>query len=137
MNQYQFSDMRLGLNAKFDVQLTLEMLDGFMSLSGDSNPLHQNDAYALEKGFPGRVAFGMLTSALYSRLVGVHLPGKHCLLQGIEVAFQKPAFVGDVLTVDGAVSYINESYQVIELKAEIRNQLGHRISKAKIKVGFI
>ena len=137
MNQYQFSDMSLGLDAKFEVMLTQEMMDGFLALSGDLNPLHQSDVYAIEKGFPSRVAFGMLTSALYSRLVGVYLPGKYCLLQGIEVAFQKPAFVGDALTVMGTVSYINEAYRVIQLKAEIRNQLGNRISKAKIKVGFI
>lgn len=137
MNEYQLEDMRLGLEAKFQVEITSEMMDAFLAVSGDNNPLHIDSEYAASKGFPGRVAYGMLTSALLSRLVGVYLPGKHCLLQGVDSVFQKPAFIGDILEISGVVSYINEPFKMIELKAEIRNQNGQRILRAKIKAGFL
>lgn len=137
MNEYQLADMKMGLAASFQVQITSEMMDAFLIVSGDNNPLHIDAEYAATKGFPGRVVYGMLTSSLFSRLAGVYLPGKYCLLQGVDSVFQKPAYIGDVLVVSGVVSYINEPYKMIEIKAEIRNQNGQRISRAKIKAGFL
>jgi len=137
MNEYHLADVEVGLKAGFQVVITPEMMDGFLAVSGDTNPLHNIEEYAAGKGFSGRVVYGMLTSALYSRLAGVHLPGKYCLLQGIDIVFQKPAYIGDVLDVSGTVSYVNEPYKMIEIRAEIRNQLAVRVSRAKIKVGFL
>ena len=135
MKRYQLIDLRVGTQEVFEVEITLEMLDQFAELSGDVNPLHMDEVYAKKRGFKGRVAFGLLTSSLYSRLAGVYLPGENCLLQGIDVKFLKPVFAGDQLAVSGKVSYINEAYGQIEIKAQIVNQEGVKISTAKIKAG--
>ncbi len=74
MNAYRWSELHVGLAQLFSVQLTSEMMLHFLHLSGDTNPLHLEPAFAKESGFPGVVAYGMLTSALYSRMVGVYLP---------------------------------------------------------------
>lgn len=136
MNDYQWGDLALGISAQFDVLLTSEMLTAFAALSGDVNPLHTDEQFARDAGFPGRVVFGMLTSAFYSRLVGMYLPGKRALLHGIDLEFKAPAFVGDTLTVSGKISFLNEAYQRLELKARILNQEGKLISKATIRAGF-
>jgi 3-hydroxybutyryl-CoA dehydratase len=112
------------------------MLNSFLALSGDNNPLHADRHYAKEKGFKDRVVYGMLISAFYSRLVGVYLPGKNALLQGIEINFHNPVYVGDILAISGEVSYINEAYKQIEIIGYIRNQENKLISKANIKVGL-
>jgi 3-hydroxybutyryl-CoA dehydratase len=131
----KWSDLSIGLRAAFEVLITAQMLDDFALLSGDSNPLHMDDAFARSAGFSGRVVFGMLTSCFYSRLVGMHLPGKHALLHGVDVEFKKPAHIGDRLTVSGEIAYMNEAYRQIEVKARILNQDGHTISKATIRAG--
>jgi len=123
------------MRAQFEVPLTAEMMTAFAAISGDLNPLHRDEDYARQKGFPGRVAFGMLTSSLYSRLVGMYLPGKRALLQGIDLEFKGPAYIGDVLSVSGEVTYLNEAYRRVELKGQIVNQAGQLISTAKIRVG--
>lgn len=135
MNAYTLRDIYVGLKEEFSVTLTEEMLGLFLSLSKDNNPLHVNAQYAKERGFKDRVVYGMLTSSFYSQLVGGYLPGKYALLQGIEISFHNPAYVGDEVTVSGEVSYINEAYRQIEIIGSIRNSDNKLLSKARIKVG--
>ena len=136
MNDFSWDDLKIGMQAQFNVALTSEMMDTFAILSGDINPLHRDEQFAVRAGFPGRVAFGMLTSAFYSQLVGVHLPGKRALLHGIDLDFRSPAFIGDTLTVAGEITFLNDAYHRLELKATIRNQDGKVLSKAKIRAGL-
>ena len=135
MNAYRWSELHIGLAYSFSVQLTAEMMQEFLHLSGDNNPLHVDAAFARESGFPDVVVYGMLTSALYSRMVGVYLPGRFCLLHGIQVDFSNPAFVGDTLTVKAEIVHLSEAFRRIEIKASIEND-EKVISKAKIRVGL-
>ncbi len=123
------------MSAHFEAPLTVEMMTAFAVISGDFNPLHSDEEFARQNGFPGRVAFGMLTSSLYSRLVGMYLPGKRALLQGMDLEFKVPAYIGDVLSVYGEVTYLNEAYQRVELKGRIVSQARQIISTANIRVG--
>lgn len=136
MNEYRWADLGLGLGAEFSAAITPAMMTAFADMSGDLNPLHIMDGFAAERGFQGRVVYGLLTSALYSRLVGMHLPGKWGVLHGIDVEFKAPAYVGDLLTVSGTVQFLNEAYRRIEIKARIVNQSGAVISKANIRAGL-
>ena len=136
MNDYGWDDLTLGMSAQFDVEVTSELMTAFANLSGDVNPLHMDDQFAQNAGFPGRVVFGMLTASFYSRLVGVYLPGKRALLDGIDLEFKSPAFIGDRLSVSGEIAFLNDTYHRCEIKAHIRNAAGKLISKATIRAGL-
>jgi 3-hydroxybutyryl-CoA dehydratase len=137
MNSYKFSDIYLGLEESFKVVITPEKIDKFLEISGDVNPLHVDAEYSKLKGFADRVVHGMLTSSFLSTLVGLYLPGKYCILQGIEIQFSKPVYIDDELTITGKVIYINEAYKRIEIKAIIINQDNKKILKAKIMAGVM
>jgi 3-hydroxybutyryl-CoA dehydratase len=137
MNEYKFSDIKVGLTESFNTKINSSMLDKFLDISNDINPLHIDKDYAKAKGFPDRVVYGLLTSSFYSTLVGVYLPGKYCILQGIDIQFSKPVYIDDKLNISGKVSYINEAYKQIEIKAIITNQDNKKVSKATIKVGVM
>ena len=137
MNIYKFDDINVGLEESFRVKVDSKKLDKFFEISGDLNPLHSNAEYSKSKGFSGRVVYGMLTSSFFSTLVGVYLPGKYCILQGIDIQFSNPVYIDDILTITGKVSYINEAYKQLEIKAVIINQDNNKISKATIKVGVM
>jgi 3-hydroxybutyryl-CoA dehydratase len=137
MNEYKFSDIEIGLEESFEVKIDTSMMDKFLDISNDINPLHVDSNYAKKKGFPNRVVYGLLTSSFYSTLVGVYLPGKYCILQGIDIQFSKPVYIGDALKISGKVSYINEAYKQIEIKAFITNQNDDKVSKATIKTGVL
>jgi len=137
VNTFHFEDVYKGLSASFEVVITQTMLDSFVILSGDSSPLHTNNAFAREKGFSGTLVHGMLTASFYSQLVGVYLLGKHGYSQEYKIAFIAPVYVGDVLTVQGKIEYINETLEQLWINAQIINDNGIKVSRAKIKAGFL
>ena len=135
MNHYRIQELALGMDACFSITVTEEMLQKFMEISGDVNPLHTDAAFAQAKGYPGRVAYGMLTASFYSTLAGVYLPGEHCLLWEVNSKFTSPVFVGDKLNVYGKVTEVNESYVFIRIKARVKNQRGETVSRGAITAG--
>jgi 3-hydroxybutyryl-CoA dehydratase len=137
MNNYKFEDIKIGLEESFRVKVDATKVEKFLEISEDINPLHTDIEYAKSKSFPGRVVYGMLTSSFYSTIVGVYLPGKYCILQSIDIQFLKPVFIDDTLKITGKVSYINEAYKQIEIKAVVTNQDNKKVSKATIRVGMI
>ncbi|RDU73604.1 dehydratase [Helicobacter anseris] len=141
MKSYKFQDLSIGQKESFEVTLEQRHMDLFLQVSEDTNPLHTNLEYAKGCGFENLVAYGLLTTSFYSKLIGVYLPGKYSLLHGVDVSFLKPVFVGDKLLVEGKIDYINEAYRQIEIQANIFKESGGggyiRVSKAKIKVGVL
>lgn len=137
MNKYKFNEIKVGLEEHIIISVDADKVDKFIEISGDTNPLHTNAKYSKSKGFLDKIVHGMLTSTFYSTLVGIYLPGKYCILQGIDVQFLKPVFIGDKLKVIGKVTYINAAYKQLEIKAIILNQKNTKVSKAIIKVGVM
>ena len=135
MESFRWDQLHEGQSANFAVTLVSAHMDMFRELSGDCNPLHTEPAFAAESGFRDVVAFGMLTSSFYSQLVGCHLPGRFCVLHGIDVEFVAPAFVGDQLTVSGSICHKSDAVRRLEIRARIVNQDEKMISRAKIRVG--
>jgi 3-hydroxybutyryl-CoA dehydratase len=135
VNSLDWSALGVGVSAEFEVTVTQAMLERFRTDTGDDNPLHHDAAYARKEGFAGPVVYGLLTSSFLSRLAGVHLPGERCLLQGVDVSFHKPVYVGDQLTVRGEVTYRNEACRQAEIACRITNQHGDRVVRARLKVG--
>ena len=121
MNKYKFDEIKVGLEEHVIISVDADKVDKFIEISGDTNPLHTNAKYSKSKGFLDKIVHGMLTSSFYSTLVGIYLPGKYCILQGIDVQFLKPVFIGDKLKVFGKVTYINAAYKQLEIKAIILN----------------
>ena len=137
MNEYKFSEIEIGFEESFVIEVDKSKMEKFLDISKDTNPLHNDTNYAKKMGFQDKVVYGLLTSSFYSTLVGVYLPGRYCILQGIDIQFSKPVYVGDVLKISGKVSYINEAYKMIEIKAFIMNQDNIKVSKATIKAGVM
>ena len=135
MNDYRYEDIETGHKESFTVTVTEEMMAGFRSITGDINPLHNDEAYAKEQGHSGRVVFGMLTGSLLSTLAGVYLPGRRSLIHEVKLKFAKPVYIGDTLTVEGVVEEKNDTYSLLMLKVTIRNQAGEKVCRAKMQVG--
>lgn len=137
MNEYRFEDLYIGKEEYFSVTVTEEMMKMFLELSGDNNPLHNDEGFAISQGYQNKVVYGLLTTSFISRLVGVLLPGKYCLLQGIEVKYSKPVYVGDILIVKGVVDELHESVKRAAIKVTIQNQDEKKVVKGKVEVGFL
>lgn len=137
MNNYRFEDLKIGMSESFTVTVTEEMMNSFLLLSGDDNPLHNDREFAISQGYNDKVVYGLLTTSFISKLVGVLLPGKYCLIQGIELKYSKPVYVGDILIVKGTVDELHESVKRMTVKAEIINQDEKKVVKGKVEIGFL
>ena len=137
MNEYRFEDLKIGQEESFSVTVTEEMMKEFLDLSGDTNPLHNDEEFAIAQGYQNKVVYGLLSTAFISRLVGVYLPGKYCLLQGIDVKYAKPVYVGEILIVKGEVAELHESVQRAVIQVTIQNQDEKKVVKGKAEVGFL
>ena len=137
MNHYSINDLSVGHKESFATEITSEIFDKFREITGDINPLHNDESFAKCLGYRGGVAFGMLTASFLSTLAGVYLPGERSLIHSVEIKFTKPVYIGDVLDISGEVTEINDTVNQIVLKVEIRNQNEEKVLRGKMKVGFL
>lgn len=134
MNTYTFDELKVGMSESFQVTITEAMLDSFKGITGDVNPLHNDEEFAKAKGHVGRVAYGMLTASFLSTLAGVYLPGEKSLIQQVETKFASPVYIGDELTVKGEIAELVESVQRLTLKVTITNQNGKKVLRGKMEI---
>ena len=137
MKAYLYEEIQVGQEEHFEVTVTKTMLEQFLAITGDVNPLHNDEAYAKKQGHPDKVAFGMLTASYLSTLAGVYLPGKYSLIHEVEVKFAKPVYAGDVLKVSGTVTEKNDTFRLFWMKVTITNQKGEKVLRGKMRVGVL
>lgn len=95
---YAIEDITVGMTAEFAKVLTQADIAAFAEISGDTNPVHLDDAYAATTLFKGRIAHGMLTAGLISAVLGTKLPGPGCIYLAQELNFRAPVKPGDKVT---------------------------------------
>ncbi len=127
--------LQVGDTVTFSHVFLQEDLDSFTRLSGDINPLHQDDAYAQSLGFSERIVFGLLTTALVSRLVGVHLPGRHSLIRDVQAQFANPLYINQEVNVVGKVDLVDLEKRLLAIKVRItRVEDGAILMRGKVLV---
>jgi acyl dehydratase len=131
--EYTFDEIEIGLTKQFQITITESMIDDFAKISGDYNPLHMDEKFAQSRDFKNRVCHGMLLGSLFSRLVGMYVPGKYGLYFSQTLNFVNPTTVNDTVTVTGKVISKNESTKIIKLKTTIKNS-SHVLVDGKAKV---
>lgn len=112
-------------------------VDRFAALTGDVSPLHMDDAFARARGFRGRVVHGLLVAGLLSRIFGVRLPGRDCILHAINLKWLAPAYVDDVLRLTATVGHISYEARAMTVDVLVENvATGGILARGKVQVGF-
>ena len=89
-----------------------QLLERFADLSGDRNPIHLDGHEALSYGYSKRVAHGVLSLALLSRLVGVKIPGPGAIWLENQIQWIAPVFVGDDIVMTATVKGVSSSVEI-------------------------
>jgi len=79
--------------------ITEAMIQEFARATGDTNPLHLDEAYARKTPFKTRIAHGMLSAGIISAVLGTEFPGLGTVYLSQTLRFQRPVYIGDTLTV--------------------------------------
>jgi 3-hydroxybutyryl-CoA dehydratase len=97
---HKLEEIEVGQKRKFSVKITESLVNEFAKISGDYNPLHVNEQYTKSTKFGKRVCHGMLLGSFFSKMVGMHLPGKNALYFSQTLNFKLPCFINDEFTVE-------------------------------------
>jgi acyl dehydratase len=96
------------------------LLKQYADASGDQNPIHQNEEFALSVGLPNVIAHGMLTMALVGKYVSDFAGGSANVLE-YSARFIKPVIVpaGEKvdLTVSATVAEVRDGKVSLSLSA--------------------
>jgi NAD(P)-dependent dehydrogenase (short-subunit alcohol dehydrogenase family) len=90
-------------NSEFEVDVTETDARLFAELSGDWNPLHTDPVYAAGTSYRRTILHGAFSAGLMSRMAGMHIPGRDCLLHGIKLKFVAPILPPARLRVRGVL----------------------------------
>ena len=120
MHEYTYDEIEIAMNFKFTEILTNDKITNFYNITGDKNPLHTNDEFAKTSQFGQKVVFGLLTQCFLSKLVGMYLPGKYCLILSVNSNFKEPAFIDDEIEISGEVVQKIDSMRCLKIKSFIK-----------------
>ena len=127
----KFDQIPVGYEAKITHLITQEDVDAFAALTGDFNPLHVDQDFARQTLFQKPVVHGMLSASFISTLIGTALPGSGALWSSQMLEFNKPAYVGDQVSVISKVIQKSPATQSLVLDTRILNQHGDVLISGK------
>lgn len=118
---FSFTEIKVGDSASFEIDLDFDFIDKFAELSGDHNPLHVNESYATETEFGNRIPHGMIAGALFSRLIGMELPGKYALYIGQTLSFRRPLPAPGRVCVSGVITNCSAATRTIRIATAVKH----------------
>jgi len=118
-NDYNYEEINVGDTFGFSKVLTIQDVDKYADLTGDRNPLHCDEDYALSTEFKNRVVHGMLAGSLFSTLVGMVCPGKKNLYLTQSLKFKSPIYPNSELTVRGKILKKIDGLKVVVINTQI------------------
>ena len=112
------------------------LLKQYADASGDQNPIHQNEEFALSVGLPNVIAHGMLTMALVGKYVSDFAGGSANVLE-YGARFTKPVIVpaGEKvdLTVSATITEVSDGKISLSLSATSAGVKVLGMAKAVVK----
>ena len=94
------------------------LLKAYADASGDQNPIHQSEKFAVSVGLPNVIAHGMLTMALVGKYVS-DWSGGAAQVHEYSARFIKPVIVPEGEKVDLTVSAVVSSLEDGKVKLDI------------------
>lgn len=117
-------ELEIGMSRHLEKEITDRDIELFAEVSTDRNPVHLDDAYAMDTIFEGRIAHGMLTAGLISAVIGEQLPGHGTVYLGQSLKFLAPVRPGDRVRAVVTVTGIDHAKRRVTLdtRCEIRGK---------------
>ena len=120
LHGYYLEDLQVGMTAEFTKTVTEADIVAFAEVSGDTNPVHMDEAFAAATPFKGRIAHGMLGAILISTVLGTRLPGPGCIYVAQDLRFKAPVRIGDTVVAKVTVTEIVPEKRRVTFACECR-----------------
>jgi acyl dehydratase len=124
MNGKTIDQITVGDRAEMALAVSADLVTGFVTLSGDRNPIHRDAEFAATTTFGEPIAPGMLTAALIAAVIGSELPGPGCVYLSQSLKFLRPVKLGDTITGRVEVVETVRDRNRVRLRTECANTAG-------------
>lgn len=126
---------RLGDRAEFEKTVTTEDIEAFARVTGDTNPLHRDPAYAAKTRFKEPIAHGMLSAGYISAALGTRLAPSCCAVYVSQtLRFIRPVKIGDTIKAIAEVKGIEPEKRLYTIETDCYNQNGEPVVKGEAVV---
>lgn len=114
----------IGAKASVQKQFSLQEVEYYCkAISGDSNPIHFDTAFAGDSVFGKCIVPGIMTTSLFGGLLGSELPGKGTIHLGQTSKFLLPVFVDEAITALIELIDIRKDKPIYTFRTKIVNSL--------------
>ncbi|MDA0269417.1 MAG: MaoC family dehydratase [Chloroflexi bacterium] len=115
--------LTVGSVATFSKAVTQEDIDLFARVTGDTNPLHSDAAYAARTRFKAPIAHGMFGAGVISAALGTKLaPQSVVIYMAQNLQFRGPVKAGDTITATVTVTKVDAERSRLSLDTIVTNQ---------------
>ncbi|MCU0432773.1 MAG: MaoC family dehydratase [Bacteroidia bacterium] len=90
-----------------EFRFTQKDVEKFAAVTGDSNPVHLDEAYAATTMFKRPIMHGFLGGSVFSKVFGTLFPGEGTIYLKQSMAFMRPMFVDTDYEVRMTVKEVN------------------------------
>ncbi len=119
--------MSSAAHCEFEVLIDEPMVMKFAELSGDFNPLHVDTLFAAETQFGKPIAHGMLLMAFASRVLGMYIPGRECIIISSKSEFPNPVLYPQKVVVEGDLLHAASSGDAGIVAVTVRNAVTGKV----------
>jgi len=134
MSDHQVQRLDQGQDVRWRHVVTEKDVDDFAGLSGDTNPLHLDNAYARKRGFRGRVVHGMLLGAYLSKVLGTIYPGSGTLWLSQDFQFLRPVYIDEQIEIVVSLVHHSDALNSQVLKTVVLNEQGDTVLTGEARV---
>ena len=96
--------------------VTAEDMKAYADVSGDQNPLHQDEAFARSVGFDGIIAHGMFTMGHMAACIIEWSGGDPATVVQLSAQFRAPVFMGERIDAGGRVRLLDAEARTATLE---------------------
>jgi 3-hydroxybutyryl-CoA dehydratase len=127
-------DRKVGDIVSETVIVTDEMVQLFAKASGDFNPIHLDEEYAKKTRFGRRIAHGMLSAGLISRVLAMQLGNGIYLSQSLK--FLKPVYINDELIITLTIVSLRKERGLASVNTQVKKANGEVCVKGEATIMF-
>ena len=123
-----------GRKIQFTKVFSQEDFDRFARLTGDDNPIHVDPEFAAKTRFGKTLCHGMLLFSTLNSAIRREFARFQPEIEGIELMFPGPTYVGDEMTIELEVVSASPESQRAQISATVRGPSGEPGCVAQARV---
>jgi len=100
-------EILIGETASYLKEIKEKDIKLFGEITNDYNPAHFDEEYAKKTIFKKRISHGMLIGSLFSKVLGMDLPGPGSIYISQTLKFRRPVYIGDIIKAEVIVKEID------------------------------